>query len=49
LRARATDWSEPFTFDHYVDDDMRRIPDHYHAHASRVGRLFGAPHLRRRI
>ncbi len=30
-----------FTFDHYVDDDMRRIPDHYHAHARPVGGFFG--------
>src|SRR3954447_22826968 len=22
-----------FEFEHWVDDDMRRIPDHYHAHA----------------
>ena len=22
-----------FSFEHYVDDEMRRIPDHYHAHA----------------
>jgi hypothetical protein len=22
-----------FSFEHYVDDNMRRIPDHYHAHA----------------
>ncbi len=35
-----------FTFDHYVDDDMRRIPDHYHAHARPVGGFFGGAHLR---
>ncbi|MGH9138776.1 MAG: hypothetical protein ACRD0G_17325 [Acidimicrobiales bacterium] len=35
-----------FDFDHYVDDDMRRIPDHYHAHARPVGGFFG--HGRRR-
>ena len=28
-------------FEHYVDDDMRRIPDHYHAHARPVGGFFG--------
>lgn len=39
--------AEHFTFDHYVDDDMRRIPDHYHAHARPVGGFFGGPHLRR--
>lgn len=40
----ARDW----TFDHYVDDHMRMIPDHYHAHARPVGGFFGGPHLRRR-
>jgi hypothetical protein len=30
-----------FTFEHYVDDNMRRIPDHYHAHARPVGGFFG--------
>jgi hypothetical protein len=30
-----------FTFDHYVDDNMRNIPDHYHAHARPVGGFFG--------
>jgi len=30
-----------FTFDHWVDDDMRKIPDHYHAHARPVGGFFG--------
>ena len=32
---------EYFTFDHYVDDNMRNIPDHYHAHARPVGGFFG--------
>jgi hypothetical protein len=40
----ARDWA----FDHYVDDHMRMIPDHYHAHARPVGGFFGGPHLRRR-
>lgn len=40
----ARDW----TFDHYVDDNMRMIPDHYHAHARPVGGFFGGRHLRRR-
>src|SRR6186713_1558785 len=22
-----------FVFEHYIDDNMRNIPDHYHAHA----------------
>ena len=30
-----------FTFEHWVDDDMRKIPDHYHAHARPVGGFFG--------
>jgi hypothetical protein len=38
---------EHFTFEHYVDDDMRQIPDHYHAHARPVGGFFGHPGLRR--
>jgi len=28
-------------FAHYVDDHMRQIPDHYHAHARPVGGFFG--------
>ncbi|MBJ7513972.1 MAG: hypothetical protein JHC94_06575 [Acidimicrobiia bacterium] len=30
-----------FTFEHFVDDNMRNIPDHYHAHARPVGGFFG--------
>lgn len=30
-----------FTFEHYVDDNMRNIPDHYHAHARPKGGFFG--------
>jgi hypothetical protein len=40
--------AEHFVFDHYVDDHMRRIPDHYHAHARPQGGFFGGEHLRRR-
>ncbi len=36
-----------FDYEHYVDDHMRNIPDHYHAHARPVGGFFGGPHLRR--
>ena len=36
-----------FTFDHYVDDDMRQIPDHYHAHGRPAGGFFGGAHLRK--
>ena len=30
-----------FDFVHYVDDNMRNIPDHYHAHARPHGGFFG--------
>src|SRR4029078_10833133 len=30
-----------FEFEHYVDDNMRNIPDHYHAHARPNGGFFG--------
>jgi len=30
-----------FDFEHYIDDNMRNIPDHYHAHARPVGGFFG--------
>jgi hypothetical protein len=30
-----------FEFEHYVDDHMRNIPDHYHAHARPKGGFFG--------
>lgn len=33
--------NEHFDFDHYVDDNMRNIPDHYHAHARPRGGFFG--------
>ena len=34
LHARlAAVVAEFFSFEHYVDDNMRNIPDHYHAHA----------------
>ncbi len=39
--------AEHFDFDHYVDDNMRNIPDHYHAHARPRGGFFGHG-LRRR-
>jgi hypothetical protein len=29
---------------HYVDDNMRNIPDHYHAHARPSGGFFGHGH-----
>ena len=30
-----------FEYEHYVDDNMRNIPDHYHAHARPKGGFFG--------
>jgi hypothetical protein len=36
-----------FEFEHYVDDNMRNIPDHYHAHARPKGGFFGH-HLRKK-
>ena len=39
--------SEYFDYEHYVDDNMRNIPDHYHAHARPQGGFFGHG-LRRR-
>ena len=33
--------TENFEFEHYVDDNMRNIPDHYHAHARPRGGFFG--------
>ena len=34
---------------HYVDDNMRNIPDHYHAHARPTGGFFGHGHRRDRL
>ena len=33
--------AEVLTVAHYVDDNMRNIPDHYHAHARPQGGFFG--------
>ena len=33
--------------EHYVDDNMRNIPDHYHAHARPTGGFFGPRSSRR--
>jgi len=42
LHARlAAVVAEHFSFEHYVDDNMRNIPDHYHAHARPKGGFFG--------
>jgi hypothetical protein len=37
-----------FEFEHYVDDNMRNIPDHYHAHARPKGGFFGQGLARRK-
>jgi hypothetical protein len=48
LLARLADVvGRHFEFEHYVDDNMRQIPDHYHAHARPMGGFFGH-HLTRR-
>lgn len=33
--------ADQLTVDCYIDDNMRRIPDHYHAHARPRGGFFG--------
>ena len=33
--ARGRRVASTSTFEHYVDDNMRNIPDHYHAHGGR--------------
>ena len=30
-----------FEYEHYVDDNLRQIPEHYHAHARPRGGFFG--------
>lgn len=32
---------EHFGWEHWLDDNMRNIPDHYHAHARPQGGFFG--------
>jgi hypothetical protein len=33
--------AEHLSVEHYIDDNMRNIPDHYHAHARPRGGFFG--------
>ncbi|HEX4864489.1 MAG TPA: hypothetical protein VFV02_10470 [Acidimicrobiales bacterium] len=33
--------AEQLSVEHYIDDNMRNIPDHYHAHARPRGGFFG--------
>jgi hypothetical protein len=39
--------TEHYGFDHYIDDNMRSIPDHYHAHARPREGFFGRGRIRR--
>ena len=48
LHARlAAVVEQHFGYEHYVDDNLRSIPTHYHAHARPKGGFFG--HGLRRI
>jgi hypothetical protein len=50
LHARlATVWDRLFDIEHYVDDNMRQIPDHYHAHARPKGGFFGHSLVRKPV
>lgn len=40
--------AEHFDYEPFIDDNMRNIPDHYHAHARDRGRWFGQAAPRRR-
>ena len=44
IDALAAVVREHFDYEHYVDDHMRNIPDHWHAHARPVGGFFGPNH-----
>ncbi|HVQ74861.1 MAG TPA: hypothetical protein VMT79_04900 [Candidatus Binatia bacterium] len=46
MRERLGEVAAREVGEHYVDDHMRNIPDHYHAHARPAGGFFG--HDRRR-
>jgi hypothetical protein len=49
LHARLAEVvAEHCEFEHYVDDHMRNIPDHYHAHARPIGGFFG-PSVKRNL
>jgi hypothetical protein len=41
MRERLAEVAGRELGDHYVDDHMRNIPDHYHAHARPAGGFFG--------
>ncbi len=42
MHARLHDVASVQVGDHYVDDHMRNIPDHWHAHARPRGGFFGS-------
>ena len=42
MRARLRDVALAQVGEHYVDDHMRNIPDHWHAHARPKDGFFGA-------
>jgi hypothetical protein len=42
MRARLHDVATAQIGEYYVDDHMRNIPDHWHAHARSKGGFFGA-------
>ena len=41
MLARLADVADQVFDGHYVDDNMRKIPDHFHAHARPRGGFFG--------
>ena len=42
LRCLAEAVADGYDFEHYVDDNMRSIPTHYHAHARRKRGLYSS-------
>jgi hypothetical protein len=47
LQVLAEVVKREYDYEHYVDENMRTIPQHYHAHARPIGRMSGHG-LRRR-
>jgi hypothetical protein len=41
MLSRLADAADRVFDGHYVDDNMRNIPDHFHAHARPRGGFFG--------
>ena len=42
MRARVSDVAAREVGEFFIDDDMRNIPDHWHAHARPKGGFFGS-------